>query len=261
MDSDEQFSTIEVEQRGFVRWLTLNRPDRRNAISPLMVEELGAALSAARASKVTRVLGIKAAGKVFCAGADLGDGPGERPSLDVLTASTNLFAEIEDFPQPVVGVVQGIACAGGVELLLACDLIIAAESVRIADIHANVGLIPGAGGAYRLVQRVGIGMARRMLFSGDFFTAAELSPAGLVDFVVSDDELSSFASDLTERLATKSPLAAAATKRLANGALHQTRNDAMKSALLENAAHMETKDYLEGLTAFAERRSPRYRWE
>jgi len=256
--SNAAYDTILTEQRGFVRWISLNRPDRRNAITPQMLAELGAELELARTDPAVRVLAIAAAGKAFCSGADLGDAPGAQPDAAVLEAATALYDRIEDFPHPVVGVVQGLACAGGLELLLCCDLVVAAESVRIADIHSNVGLIPGAGGAYRLVRRIGLGPAKWLMYSGEFLTAHELRDAGLITKVVPDAELAHAAGELTAMLAAKSPLGLAAMKRLANGAVDADRGEAMAAGLHESMQLMQSHDYREGLAAMQEGRPASY---
>jgi len=255
---DDAYETIRAEQRGFVRWITLNRPERRNAISPQMIEELETELERARTDPDVRVLALAAAGRAFCSGADLGDSPDARPDASTLEAATALYNRIEDFPHPVVGVVQGVACAGGLELLLCCDLIVAAESVRIADIHSNVGLIPGAGGAYRLVRRIGPSAAKWLMYTGDFFAAAELRDLGLISQVVPDDELTAAAEELTGRLAAKSPLGLAAMKRLADRALDSDRSTAMAEGLNESLSLMDSEDYLEGLAAMQQGRPAIY---
>lgn len=250
------FETIEVDSVGDVLWLWLSRPEKRNAISEQMLTEISSVVDEVRRGFGTRVLVLAAKGRTFCAGADLGEDPAATPSIETLEASTVLFNAIEDLEQPVIASVQGAACAGGLELLLTTDIILASESARFADIHATIGLIPGAGGAYRLPQWVGLPMAKRMLLTGDFYDARTMRDAGLVSEVVPDDDLFRVTSALAQRLASKSPQALAAMKRLSRMALGGDRDAAMRAALQENAAHFGRDDYAEGLAAFAQRRAP-----
>lgn len=252
----EDWKTVLVSFEGGILTVTLNRPDRRNAITPRMLGELGAILEQARKEPSLRVLVIGAAGSAFCSGADLT--PGERPDIGTLERSTELYSRIEDFPHPVIAAVQGPAAAGGFELILCCDLVLAAKSARMADVHANVGLIPGAGGAYRLVRRLGESTAKRMLFTGEFLSPDQLHQLGLVTAVFEDDVFAESVRDFASKIAAQSPLGLGAMKRLANAAWGQDREAAMHRALQENAEHATTVDYTEGLAAMAERRSPVY---
>jgi len=244
---------IEVEERDGVLWVWLNRPDKRNAISGAMLTELERIVERLEKGFDTRVLVLAARGTAFCAGADLEEGSDGAAALE---RSTVLFNRIEDLPQPVLAAVNGIACAGGLEILLTTDIIIAGESARFADIHANVGLIPGAGGAYRLPHWVGLPMAKRMLLTGDIFDAASMREAGLVSEVVPDDALHARVAEVAGQLARKSPLGLAAMKRLARQSLTEDRDTAMAAGLEENVLHARREDFAEAMAAFAERRAP-----
>lgn len=257
---DANYETLLVERRERVLWIRLNRPERRNAINDQMLEELRAVFSATARGRDTRAVVLGATGSAFSAGADLGDTPDARPSMETLASSTRLYEEIEDLPQPVIGMVQGIACAGGLELLLCCDLIVASRAARFADIHAGVGLIPGAGGAWRLPRWVGLPKAKEMLYTGDVYSAEEMSREGLVARLAEPEGLEEATAQLAAQLAAHSPLGLAAMKRLANSALDAGRAAHMESALEENRRHLETADYGEGLAAMAEKRHPVYRW-
>ncbi|WP_110588199.1 enoyl-CoA hydratase/isomerase family protein [Microbacterium suaedae] len=256
----DSMTEISVEQRGDARWITLDRPERRNAISPVMLDEIDQAVRAAEQDRSVRVLVFAASGSVFCAGADLGDAEA-LPDSALLERSTALMNRIEDFPQPVVAMVQGLACAGGVELLLACDLIVASDRAAFADIHSTVGLIPGAGGVWRLVRRVGLAWAKQMMYSGDIYSSEDMYVAGFVNEVTPADQLETRTVGLVDMLSSRSPLALAAMKRLANGALDATREEHMSAALAENDRHLRTTDGGEGLAAMSEKRQPVYVWQ
>jgi enoyl-CoA hydratase/carnithine racemase len=255
-DRQEVGESVVFERGDGAAWIRLNRPERMNALSPEMIERIATAVAAARRDPEVRVLLFAASGKAFCAGADLGEDDG--PDLALLERSTELMSEIEDFPQPTVAVVNGIACAGGLELVLCCDLVVAAEAASFGDVHAKVGLLPGAGGAYRLPRRLPRNLANFLLFTGEVLPARRLWEAGLVNAVVPDEELDAAATRLATTIASRSPLGLSRMKQLAREGLEQPRQTAMDAALAMNDLHNASDDAREGLAAFAERRPPRF---
>src|SRR3990172_2107434 len=180
------FETIIYEVRGGAAWITLNRPEALNAISPAMIRELGQALDRAEDAPGRRAVVLGARGRAFCAGADLKAlkeaGEDNARFLDDVLAIMN---RLERFRLPVIAAVNGMALAGGVggglELLLCCDLVIAAQSAKIGDAHANYGLLPGGGGSVRLPRKIGPTRAKYLMFTGEFVPAADLVAAGLVE--------------------------------------------------------------------------------
>lgn len=258
--SGSPFETLLVTDRQQVRWVTLNRPDRLNAISPAMLDELEAVLVASADDSSVRALVITGAGRAFCAGADLaldlGD-PDALPEVD-LARSNAVFDVLERQPQPVVAAVNGIAAAGGLELLLCCDIVLAAAGAQIGDMHANAGLLPGAGGSYRLPRRVGPGPALWLLLSGETAPAEDFHRWGLVHQVVPADELLLAAEEVAKRLTRKSPLGLRRTKELVRDGLEQDRRAGLAHALAVAQAHQKSADYAEGARAFAARRAPRF---
>lgn len=257
MPTDSVYNTIEVKDDGAIRVITLNRADRHNALSPAVIADLRAALTAAAATPGLAALVLRGHGPSFCAGADLSDSP-NGPTLDDIADSTALFNQLEDFPQPTIAAVHGVACAGGLELILASDLVVADADARIADIHANVGLLPGTGGAFRLVRRVGPSLASEMIFSGEFFPVEDLKAAGLVNRVAEPGRAFDVAMELARTLAQKSPLALGGSKRLIRRALELDREEALAEALEANGTHMKSDDYAEGLSAMREKRRPKF---
>lgn len=259
MSVDDDVAPLIVEQRDRVRWLTLNRPDRMNALSPALIAALDAQLREAEADAATRVLVITGAGRAFCAGADLSPrAPAAAPRLADLMRSSEVFARLEAFPRPVIAAVNGVALAGGLELVLCCDLILAGAGARFGDVHANVGLLPGADGAYRLSRRVLPSLARYLLFTGETLGAAELQAGGLVNRVFPDRELLEGTHELASAIADKSALVTAGMKRMAATA-GQPLDAARQTALALNETHLRSGDAREGLAAFAERRAPVFR--
>jgi len=253
--------TVECLTDGSVLSVYLNRPDKLNAISSGMLDALEAAVEEARAEKY-RVIVIRGRGRAFCAGGDLepGDdgGASAGPPASTLERSNEVFAALEALPKPVIAAVHGTTCAGGLELALSCDLIVAANSARLGDMHANFGLLPGAGGTYRLSRRIGQAKAKYLMFTGALFSSEEMAQAGLVDQVYPDADFEASVDALARRIAGKSPLGLAQMKHLALEASTLTREDGLASALEAALRYRHSADYAEGIRAFAEKRAPRF---
>lgn len=246
---------------GSAGWLTLNRPDKLNSMTRDMVESMTAALKSWRDDPAVRVVVVTGTGRAFCAGADLKQGnavlqPGEKDSLDIIV---EFFDTLRNFPKPVIAAVNGLALAGGMEVVLSCDIVLAAESARLGDAHSNYGVFPGGGGAALLPRKVPDNVARYLLFTGDSLSAAEMKIHGLVNEVLPDAELSARAQALADKLANKSPLVLARMKRVAANANDKTTADAIRHELLELRDHKRSYDIQEGLRAFAEKRQPEFR--
>jgi enoyl-CoA hydratase len=252
------------EVLGHVAWLRLNRAEAMNALSARMLEALNTELDAVESDAAVRVVVLTGTGPAFCAGADLKGITAPDGSIDpaaVVAFVRGAGATIDRLPalrKPVIAAVNGLALAGGLELVLACDLVIAAQSAKLGDAHANYGLLPGAGGAARLARVVGPRVAKYLAFTGEFLPAADLVPFGLVNEVVPDDQLEHRASQLAERLASKSPLGLAHMKQLIDDGLEQPLDTALRLEHLAMATHAHSADMQEGLAAFREKRTPRY---
>ncbi|AQV98683.1 enoyl-CoA hydratase [Cupriavidus necator] len=246
---------------GSAGWLTLNRPDKLNSMTRDMVESMTATLKSWRDDAAVRVVVVTGTGRAFCAGADLKQGsatvqPGEKDSLDIIV---DFFDTLRNFPKPVIVAVNGLALAGGMEVVLSCDIVLAAESARLGDAHSNYGVFPGGGGAALLPRKVPDNVARYLLFTGDALSAAEMKTYGLVNEVLPDAELLDRAQALADKLANKSPLVLARMKRVAANANDKTTADAIRHELLELRDHKRSYDIQEGLRAFAEKRAPEFR--
>jgi len=249
---------VTVQRRGPALWARLDRPDALNALTVAVSDGLDAAMDAAQDPDV-RALVITGRGPAFCAGADLkairaADGD----FVGFLRRVGAAFDRLEAFPKPVIAAVNGVAVAGGLELLLCCDLVIAAEGARIGDAHANYGLLPGAGSSVRLARRIGITRAKHLLFTGAMVPAHELVAAGLVNAVVSGGELEAAVDELVVTLAAKSALGLARVKRLADDALETPVPVGLRAELAAGELHAASHDMNEGLAAFAEKRTPRF---
>lgn len=247
---------------GAVGWLTMDRPTAMNSLNRDMIAGLVERLNAWRDDPAVRVVVITGNGRAFCAGADLKEAaadtaePGQKDFLDLVV---DFFNTLRAFPKPVIAAVNGLALAGGLEIVLACDVVLAAESARLGDAHSNFGVFPGAGGAAILPRKVPVNVARYLLFTGDSLSAAELKGYGLVNEVLPDAELAARAQTLAEKLAKKSPLVLARMKRVANEAADKNAADALRHELLELRDHRRSYDVWEGLRAFAEKREPQFK--
>lgn len=255
---------IVYEVRGAGAWIRLNRPDALNALSFGLMRELGDALAKARSDDAVRAVVITGTGRAFCAGADLKEvaemqanaKPGDPDFLDLVRG---VFADLRAFPKPVIAAINGIALAGGMELVMACDLVFAAESARIGDAHSNFGVFPGAGGAAVMPRRIGLNRAKWLLFTGDHVPAREMMEMGLVNQVAADGELEAAVGALVEKLGRKSPAVLRRMKEVANRSLDLTQEAALTDEMLNLRDHARSYDMQEGLAAFREKRKPAFR--
>jgi enoyl-CoA hydratase/carnithine racemase len=261
-------SGILISHQGNARVLTLARPEALNAINPQMVEAINLALEDAALDASCTALVITGQGRSFCAGADLkaakqraeiGRGGERNDAQDFVRSVSNLMNKIEEFPCPVIAGVQGLALAGGMELVLCCDLVIAAESSKFGDAHANFGLLPGGGGSIRLPRKIGAARAKQLMFTGEMLPASTLCEWGLVNEVVADADLSEAIASLISKLSTKSPIGLRQMKRLVNQGLQMKVKDGLELEQQVFAEYAQTYDRHEGLAAFAERRKPHFR--
>jgi len=253
--------SVSFDQKGPVGWITLQRPEAMNALTRSMIEQASAQLAAWKCDPSIRAVVITGCGKAFCAGADLKQagaavGPGEKDFLDTIIV---FFDAIRQFPKPVIAAVNGLALAGGLETVMACDIVIAARSARFGDAHSNFGVFPGGGGAALLPRKIPINIAKYLLFTGDALPAEEMRQYGLVNEVVDDADLCQRAQALAEKLAGKSPLVLSRMKVVADGAADKPLADALRHEVLELRNHQRSYDIQEGLRAFAEKRTPEFK--
>ncbi len=259
------FSSILFEVRDGAAWITLNRPDAMNAITPAMMGEIVEAFDRAEADRGVRAVTLTGAGRAFCAGADLKfvleavagrsgfSGPGSFTDQLLRT-----LKRIEGSPLPVVAAVNGLALAGGLELVLVADLVVAAETARFGDAHANYGLLPSGGSSVRLPRKIGPTRAKYLMYTGGFATAGEMREAGLVNTVVPDGGLAEATAALVATLSVKSPLGLARMKRLVDDGLKQPADTALEGEQTVCALHALSADMEEGLAAFREKRKPQF---
>ncbi len=242
--------------------MTLNRPDKFNCISTGLMDGMSTALEAFDNDQGVRVILLNANGKTFCTGADLDEVMAAREDPHRLKAYIGriheVFRRLETSPLPVVVSVNGLALAGGIEMMMACDVAFAAESARIGDQHAQYGLIPGGGGTQRLPRLVGLRRALDLMYTNRWLDAAEAERWGLVNYVVADEALAEAALDYCRNLAKKSRASLTAMKHLSRQGLELSPSDGLT---LEEEAVVEGlmgRDVGEGLAAFQARREPNF---
>jgi len=257
---------------GGVVWVTLNRPETGNALTPSMRDGLTELMLEVSGDLGTRAVVITGAGeKGFCTGADLrGGGRGEgggaagtRTLGDVARMISRgwqrLVASILDCEKPVIAGVNAAAAGGGCHLALACDLVVMAEEARFIEVFVRRGIIPDAGGAYLLPRLIGPARAKEMMFLGDEVGAAEALRIGLVNRVVPRADLDKTVSELAARLAAGPTKAIAVAKRLVNASLESDRATAFSAEAVGQEMINATEDAREGMRAFAERREPEFK--
>jgi enoyl-CoA hydratase len=245
--------------------LTLNRPDQLNAMNWEMIKQFDAAVTEASADPGVRVVLITGAGRAFSAGGDLKSyvelqRDAERFPRFVADLH-EAFGRLRTLDVPVVALVNGVTAAGGLELLLNCDLAFAAASARIGDAHLNFGQMGGGGVLTLLPRLVGIQRAAELIFSGKFLSADEAASWGLVSTVVPDDELLAHGLDFARDVASKSPLAVANAKYVMNTVWTEAMSvrAGLTLELERNSDYcLTSQDAAEGLAAFSEKRPPRF---
>jgi enoyl-CoA hydratase/carnithine racemase len=249
-----------AERRGAVLWLTLNRPQALNSLTATLVDALFVAIEAADRDPEVRAIVLTGAGRAFCAGADLKASANRTPDVNAqfVKRIVELTSLMESSDTAVIAAVNGIAVAGGLELILACDIVVAAESATLGDGHSNFALFPGGGGSARLPRKVGLNNAKYLMFTGDRLTAREWQAFGLVSLIVADDDLRESVGRFANNIAAKSPLVLARMKHALNDSLDQPLAIGLRYERALNLAHSYSADRLEGLTAFREKRTPQF---
>ena len=260
-----------VDERG-IAYITLNRPDVKNAISPDQRDRVIALLAAASTDLGVRAVVLGHTGDAFCTGADLRAARPPAPRPDdapprgvgevakmIREGAQQLIAAVLDCEKPVIAAINGTAAGIGAHIALACDLVVAAEEVRFIEVFVRRGLVPDGGGAYLLPRMVGVRRAKELLYFGDDLSAPEAAELGLINRVVPaggvDDAVEAWAA----RLAVAPTRALALTKWLVNTSLESDRATAFQNEAVAQEMNMGTVDANEGVAAFVERRTPAYR--
>jgi len=258
-----EYETVTLEKEGAVATLTLNRPDRLNAISPQMREDLRDALNEVREDDDIRVLIVTGAGeKAFIAGADIPElrEMNQWDMMDYLsTLSQQLYTDYGNLEIPVIAMINGYCFGGGLELALACDIRIASEDASFGQLEIRLGMMPGGGATQRLPALVGPAMAKELMFTGRIINAQEALRIGLVNRVVPKDKLRETVWELARDLAQKSPIALKLIKRSVNRGTQAPSDLGLAYEALAECLCFTTEDHEEGLSAFLEKREPDFR--
>lgn len=246
-----------------VAWITLNRPEARNAVNDAMREELLAVLTDARTNPEIRAVVLTGAGKGFCTGADLsrrGAGPsGPGAAREMLrTRSQRLVRALWELEKPVIAAVNGVAAGLGAHLAFASDLVIAAAEARFIEIFVRRGIAIDACGAYLLPRLLGLARAKELVFFGDDLPAEEAQRLGLVNRVVPADQLHAAAREWAERLASGPTFAIGMSKRLLNRSLDVDMETALDDEAMAQSLVTQSEDTKEGMLAFMEKRPPAF---
>ena len=257
----QSYETILVEKRDRVAILTINRPEKRNALNIKTREEGAAALEELRADDQIRVVVITGAGdRSFIAGADISEFAGRTAitQRDVMLGRS-LFTAIDLFPKPVIAMINGYCLGGGCELALACDLRIASETASFGQPEINLGIIPGGGGTQRLTRLVGEGKAMELILTGDIIDARTAYQIGLVNMVVPAAELEAKTMDVANRIAEKRPIALRLAKEAIKTASRSLLDEGLRREIDLFALCFSTEDKEEGVRAFLEKRKPDFK--
>jgi len=254
---------VVVEQRGAVRILRLNRPEARNSLSPELIGELGAALDAAVADDGVRAVILTGTGdRAFCAGMDLRAFAEGRTSRGGSGGSDPMAAFgkfIRDsIPKPIIGAAQATAVAGGFELLMACDLVVASSAAQFGIPEAKRGLFAAGGGVF-LSARIPLALALELGMTGDLINAQRALELGLINRVVAPEKVLDEAIALAERITANGPLGVAATKELMRLAATGTLKEAAERQAVLQPRVFGSEDAKEGSLAFVERRAPNWK--
>lgn len=253
---------IYTKERGVAR-ITLNRPDRRNAFSPAMTESLCRAFEDSARDDEVRVLVITGAGTSFCSGADVKamaesfDNPEKKEGR--LPGDMKLPVMMQNFDKPIIAAVNGVAVGGGLDFACACDIRIASDKARFAEVFVRRGMMPAMGGTYYLTRLVGIDKACLLIWTGDMIDAKEAERIGLVTMVVPHEELELATMELAEKLAKGPPLAIRDAKRAIYKGLDMDLETTLKYIEPLVKECQESEDHKEGARAFVEKREPVFR--
>jgi enoyl-CoA hydratase len=251
---------IQVETRGRVGLIRINRPQALNALCDQLMDELAAQLRAFDADAGIGAIVLTGSEKAFAAGADIKEMK-DRTYPDVLRHDWigDRWEAVLHVRKPVIAAVAGFALGGGCELAMMCDMIIAAETAKFGQPEITLGVIPGAGGSQRLTRAVGKSKAMDLILTGRMMDAAEAERSNLVARIVVADQLIGEALKVAERIATLSPVAVLAAKQVVNRAFETTLAEGVRAERALFLSLFGTADQREGMSAFAEKRKPQFR--
>jgi enoyl-CoA hydratase len=254
----QSYETLLVEHHDRVAFITINRPEKRNALNIKTREEGAAALDALAADDSVRVVVFTGAGeKSFIAGADIAEFAGRSAVAQrAVMLERSLFTAVDSFPKPVIAMINGYCLGGGNELALACDIRIASETASFGQPEINLGIIPGGGGTQRLTRLIGEGKAMELILTGEIIDAATALELGLVNIVVPPSDLRAKTMAMANRIAEKSPIALRMAKEAVKLASRSNLDEGLRREIDLFALCFSSEDKDEGVNAFLEKRKP-----
>ena len=253
-------ATVLTEIAGRIAIVTINRPEKLNALNTSVRTGLVAALDELERNGDVRAVILTGAGaKAFVAGADIAEFEGNTPVDQYrIMSARSVYGAADRFPKPLIAAVNGFCLGGGCELAMACDIRLAAEGAKFGQPEVNLGLIPGGGGTQRLPRLVGLGRAFRLLYTGDLIDAAEALRIGLVDEVVPAADLMNQARALAQKIAAKSPVALSLIKEAVRSSMRMPLDDGLRHEATLFGLVFASEDKREGVAAFLAKRAPEF---
>jgi enoyl-CoA hydratase len=252
-----------TERQDRIGIITINRPDKVNALDAATHDQLLAAFDELKRDKAVRVVVLTGTGKAFVSGVDIREFVGRSPvdMLGRLLQQPSVIETADGFPKPLIAMINGYCLGTGNELAMACDIRIASEEAKFGQPEINLGMIPGGGATQRLPRLVGLGMALWMMYTGAILDSSDAYRMGLVDLVVPHDQLRARTMTLARMIATKSVVALAMIKEAARASVRAPLDDGIRHEQSLASVIFSSKDMQEGLRAFLEKRQPRFSGE
>ncbi len=260
MLNQDNYETILIEKQDGIAILTLNRPERLNAVNGVMHSELMQISLDVQADPEVRAAVITGAGRAFCAGGDFGPGSRMAPKsgMPMMQEARRIVDNLLDLEKPIVSAVNGPAAGLGATIALFCDVVVAARNARIGDPHVKMGITAGDGGAVIWPLLIGVNRAKQFLMTGDLLTADEAMALGLVNKVVDEGQALPEALAIARRLANGAPYAVQSTKVSVNKFIKAVSNLVLPVSLALEEVSMTKDDHREAVKAFQEKREPKF---
>lgn len=255
-----EYKSVKVELEDGIFWLTLNRPEARNALDANMLREIDMAIKEAEAHNDVKVIVIQGAGeKSFAAGADIRQLNEREPLEALVPGMQGVYSRIESCTKVTIAAIRGFALGGGCELAMACDIRLATKNAKFGLPELNLGIVPAAGGTQRLSRMVGKGRALDMILTGKIIDGEEAERIGLVSYFVEEEALQEKIQEVAEKVLKKGPVAIMLAKRAVHKGYDMDTDTALWMEKLSQAVAFGTEDKHEGTLAFLEKRQAEFR--
>ena len=261
------FETIIIKKEEHIATITMNRPDKMNALNKQMLQEMVAAIDEIARNDDVRVVVLTGAGRVFCSGADISEG-GKAGGLsgtpvemhhNVRNSYQKVALGLQRLDKPTIAMVNGAAVGAGCDFAFACDMRVGSEKARFRNGFVRVGLIPGGGGTWLYTRLMGLGRGLEFLFTGDFLKAEEAERIGVLNKIVPADDLERETMELAQKIANNPPLAVQMSKMMAYKALESDLEAALEQAAACQVLALSSEDHREGVDAFIEKREAHFK--